>query len=754
MRILELLLCCVTVYAASNENSLLLKWQRISNDQQELHGELNQASVSYIPSARSNANYASDSLNRVLYLFGGYSFDDHMNLNDLWSFNVAASEWVWFGNGTGVGGGSYVGHGLEGWPAARDSAVMHYDQTDNSLILFGGNYEENSLGCFWRYSIAANQFIWVDGYRFLEGSVELLPSRRSNALTLMDENNRKVYLFGGVIKSGPDPISMADNILWCYDLVSKSWNVTANFTDDFPSGGLPIEGSVAVFDYAENTIVFLLGSRMIAFNEVLNENRYEQTMWKLNLDTLSWEVRPIRHADSPSRRGMLSYHQYRNDVFMFGGVGDELLNELFLYNLHQNDWSSLKNEDHSRSPEARFGAVAFYDDETRQFFLFGGTSYGQRSRNDFWKIQVENVFDKNETISTTATTFTRRATHETNSIHFSRLDVSSIIEPRNDDPISAPMLAAVIVVSTILLFVTLSLGFTLYVRARRIHLKKLRRDIEKAERNASKKSNVFVELTEMPFSNSRDGTRTLFTVFEGLTIPGYREFTQIDFCIQDSDSIGRGNQGTIRLASSLNKDLAPLQSLMALKLVEKPLNQISESLKIAFDQEVSILWLLKDSNYIAKCLGFCYEPFAIILKYYPLGSLQQYLHGKDRPVFTKRILMALLQDIASGLAAIHEHEIVHCDIKSANILLEQGNNGDVHALITDFGVSQIVSTKTLVVNHFKVSLKRGFSYAYAAPEIFRYKNVPFMSIPDKKHDIYSLSILMIEMMTRSSPWST
>jgi serine/threonine protein kinase len=75
----------------------------------------------------------------------------------------------------------------------------------------------------------------------------------------------------------------------------------------------------------------------------------------------------------------------------------------------------------------------------------------------------------------------------------------------------------------------------------------------------------------------------------------------------------------------------------------------------------------------------------------------------------------------------HGHyDIVHCDIKPANCLLE-GNKGNLCLVIADFGISRIVSTSALQVKAFVASTLKGASFNYAAPEVmqrFRGQSVP------------------------------
>lgn len=93
--------------------------------------------------------------------------------------------------------------------------------------------------------------------------------------------------------------------------------------------------------------------------------------------------------------------------------------------------------------------------------------------------------------------------------------------------------------------------------------------------------------------------------------------------------------------------------------------------------------------------------------------------------------------VAHGLGEAHRNHIVHRDVKSHNIMVNQG--GQVR--ITDFGISQMLSNTT--ITHNKAILG---SAHYFSPEQARGEHVSYAS------DIYSLGIVMYEMATGQLPF--
>lgn len=94
--------------------------------------------------------------------------------------------------------------------------------------------------------------------------------------------------------------------------------------------------------------------------------------------------------------------------------------------------------------------------------------------------------------------------------------------------------------------------------------------------------------------------------------------------------------------------------------------------------------------------------------------------------------------IANGLAEAHRNHIIHKDVKSHNILVDQ--SGMVK--ITDFGIAQMLSSTT--ITHSKGILG---SAHYFSPEQARGERV------DEKSDVYSLGIVLYEMLTGQVPFT-
>ncbi|XXG67452.1 hypothetical protein AAC387_Pa06g0801 [Persea americana] len=157
-----------------------------------------------------------------------------------------------------------------------------------------------------------------------------------------------------------------------------------------------------------------------------------------------------------------------------------------------------------------------------------------------------------------------------------------------------------------------------------------------------------------------------------------------------------------------------------------------------FCNEISILSRLRHPNVILF-LGACTNPphLSMVTEYMEMGSLYHLIHmsGQKKKLNWRRRLK-MLRDICRGLMCIHRMNIVHCDMKSANCLV----NKHWTVKICDFGLSKVMTDVPV----------RDSSCAgtpeWMAPELIR--GEPFT----EKCDVFSLGVIMWEMCTLNRPW--
>lgn len=123
----------------------------------------------------------------------------------------------------------------------------------------------------------------------------------------------------------------------------------------------------------------------------------------------------------------------------------------------------------------------------------------------------------------------------------------------------------------------------------------------------------------------------------------------------------------------------------------------------------------------------------IIMEYIEGITLKTYIEKKGRIAFKEAVSIAI--QVAKGIEDAHNHQIIHRDIKPQNIMIST----DGKVKVTDFGIARAATAET-------VTMVVMGSVHYISPEQARNGYV------DYKSDIYSLGIVMYEMVTGRVPF--
>ncbi|MGH9843162.1 MAG: serine/threonine protein kinase, partial [Blastocatellia bacterium] len=103
----------------------------------------------------------------------------------------------------------------------------------------------------------------------------------------------------------------------------------------------------------------------------------------------------------------------------------------------------------------------------------------------------------------------------------------------------------------------------------------------------------------------------------------------------------------------------------------------------------------------------------------------------------------ILRQIAAALEAAHARHIIHCDLKPSNIMLIPGAGGRARVKVLDFGIAKVLNDSA----GLRVSAAMGTPH-YASPEQFQVG-----SRIDERSDIYSLGVILYQMLTGTLPFS-
>ncbi|WP_374982362.1 serine/threonine-protein kinase [Streptomyces fradiae] len=120
------------------------------------------------------------------------------------------------------------------------------------------------------------------------------------------------------------------------------------------------------------------------------------------------------------------------------------------------------------------------------------------------------------------------------------------------------------------------------------------------------------------------------------------------------------------------------------------------------------------------------------------GSLA-HLIGDYGPL-PPRFVCTLLDQLLSGLAAVHAEGVVHRDIKPANILLEATGTGRPHLRLSDFGISMRKGEPRLTETHYVVGTP-----GYFAPEQLRGEE------PDFPADLFAVGLVALYLLQGRRP---
>ncbi|KAJ3671092.1 hypothetical protein LUZ60_008518 [Juncus effusus] len=196
--------------------------------------------------------------------------------------------------------------------------------------------------------------------------------------------------------------------------------------------------------------------------------------------------------------------------------------------------------------------------------------------------------------------------------------------------------------------------------------------------------------------------------------------------------IGEGGYGIVYRGRLINgTDVA----------IKKLLNNLGQAEK-EFRVEVEAIGHVRHKN-LVRLLGYCVEGIHRILvyEYVNNGNLEQWLHGamRQRGVLTWEARMKIVLGIAKALAYLHEAiepKVVHRDIKSSNILIDEDFNGK----LSDFGLA-----KLLGAGKSHITTRVMGTFGYVAPE---YANTGLLN---EKSDVYSFGVLLLEAVTGRDP---
>ncbi|KAI9304534.1 kinase-like domain-containing protein, partial [Cunninghamella echinulata] len=194
------------------------------------------------------------------------------------------------------------------------------------------------------------------------------------------------------------------------------------------------------------------------------------------------------------------------------------------------------------------------------------------------------------------------------------------------------------------------------------------------------------------------------------------------------DCIGKGQFGSVYRALDIKTG-----EIVAIKRILVEDANIEQEIM----QEVDLLKGMT-CPHIVRYIGFAQDDtyMNIVLEYVENGSLLSTL--KAFGSLPEKLVSSYTYKILKGLEYLHAHQVVHCDLKAANILTTK--KGDIK--LTDFGVSLNLKIKQEDGKGTPAGTPN-----WMAPEVIEMKG----ACP--KSDIWSLGCTIIELLTGKPPYA-
>jgi serine/threonine protein kinase len=194
--------------------------------------------------------------------------------------------------------------------------------------------------------------------------------------------------------------------------------------------------------------------------------------------------------------------------------------------------------------------------------------------------------------------------------------------------------------------------------------------------------------------------------------------------------VGMGGMGVIYKALQ-----EPLNRIVALKVLPPQLS-INDELSKRFEIEAKAISLLQHQNIVSiyeygEDKG--YRFFA--MQFVDGENLSSRIQGKK--IMPASEIIDISKQICRGLRYAHSQNVIHRDIKPQNILIDKENV----ARLSDFGIAKIFSSSNITLTGVTVGTPE-----YMSPEQAEGENV------DTKSDIYSMGIVIYEMLTKRPPF--
>ncbi|XP_068304667.1 LEAF RUST 10 DISEASE-RESISTANCEUS RECEPTOR-LIKE PROTEIN KINASE-like 1.3 isoform X2 [Pyrus communis] len=236
----------------------------------------------------------------------------------------------------------------------------------------------------------------------------------------------------------------------------------------------------------------------------------------------------------------------------------------------------------------------------------------------------------------------------------------------------------------------------------------------------------FQSIPSYPSFTSKSDYDNKGSTYFGVQVFSYNELEEATENFNPAKELGDGGFGTVYYGKLHDGRVVAVK-----RLYENNFKRVEQ-----FMNEVEILTRLEHRNLVKLygCTSRRSRELLLVYEYIPNGTVADHLHGKrvESGCLSWPVRLSIAIETADALAFLHRNDVIHRDVKTNNILIDN----DFCVKVADFGLSRLFPND---VTH--VSTAPQGTPGYVDPEYYQ-----CYQLTDKS-DVYSFGVVLIELLS-------